>query len=992
MNHILFENELQDFITANNSKIKLSTKHIKYLNNSLEWIIGKDGELFINKSIPYKPFDGNSKDQSRHSFVMWVYNENPVDSNLIFVFKKEENIKCSFLFNLNFEGWRCAWVEYDRDMTGNPVENMNNLTIKAPKIMEGNSLYFSEIILSTKLDARHHTRSEQTPFVNISADSMVNSHWMSLYAFDEEKKKNCNFISSATLEEKFEAKKIERKFNEYLNEIPILKSFTNVKNEYSSYEIKITTDENNKEIIKGRSIDYIHSLKVTEGLDGLTAKEYQIKFNSVLSKHYVMTLYNIALIYNKTLDKNEKNELKIMFVNMFKHFYDQGFASGSNVGTVHHLGYELKNYYPAIYLMKTVLEEANCMDKAQKSMEWFSGIGRIFYENLKADGINMDVLNTLSESMLISILTLDENSRVHLLKQYKKWLAFACSPKDGLMGPFKSSGVGYHHANFYPAYTRDGLTGLAPIIYFLSGTIFRLPQKQHELVKKVVMGFRWFANREYFLINTCSRHPKGNQKFNNEFFKWLALAGTPNGTEIIDREVAAAYLRLTDDYNDNIYIKFKNMGIEVEKAPSGNWAINHAVLGLHRRNDWLVGVRGHNRYLWANETYVANNLYGRYITHGNVEIVNTPLKYDGINEISLNSAFQQKGWDWNSWPGTTVIQKPIDELKSEVNNVDIYSGFEEMLISDETYAGALDLEGENGMFAMKLHEHSKYESSHRARKSVFMFDNRIICLGSNIENKNTKYNTITTLFQTAIIDTTNTTNIFNTDENYFFDNGNGYIVADSSKVTATCENQQSRDQADGSITYGVFAKAVIEHGIAPKNAEYEYLVIIETTLEELKLIRDKQKSTKSIYTVLQKNKYAHIVKDIATNTIGYALFEKNKSVNIGYVINIDTPAMLMIREEDNKLILSLCDPNLRLYEGIEEDQYDENNIQKEVSLYSRKWIDKPSKMHTLNLTIKGLWTLDKENQNCTVTSNTAETTTLAFNNKDGNKIEITLHK
>lgn len=989
MNHILFENEIQNFIKATNSKINLSTKHVKYLNNSLEWIIGKDGELHINEPIPYENFDGNPKDQSRHSFVMWIYNENSVDDNLAFEFKKDGVSKCSFLLNLNFEGWRCAWVEYDRDMTGTPAENMDNLTIKAPNTMEGKSLYFSEFILSTKLDGRHHTRSEQTPFVNVIADSLVNSHWMSLYAFNEEKKKRCNSIPEATEQEKLEANKVEQKFRNYLNKHPLPKSFETIKEEYESYRIKITIDENGKEIINGVSIDYINTLIILDGLDGLSLKEYKIKFESTYSKDYVMTLYNTALAYSRTANNAEKIELKTMFVNMFKHFYDQGFACGSNIGTVHHLGYDIKNYYPAIYLMKNVLEEANCMDKAQKSIEWFSGMGRIFYENLKADGINMDVLNTLSESMLISILTLNEDLRVYLLKQYTKWLTLACSHKNGLLGPFKNSGVGYHHANFYPAYTRDGLIGLAPVIYFLSGSIFRLPQKQYELVKNVVMGFRWFCNREYFLINVCSRHPRGDQKFSNEPFKWLALSGSPDNTQTIDKEVAAAYLRLTDDCNDDIYIQFKKLGIEVEKAPSGNWAINHAVLGLHRRNDWLVGVRGHNRYLWANETYVANNLYGRYITHGNVEIMNKPLKYDGINEIALNSAFQQKGWDWNCWPGTTVIQKPVDELKSEVNNVDIYSGFEEMLISDETYAGALDLKGQNGMFAMKLHEHNKYEGSHRARKSVFMFDNRIICLGSNIENENKKYNTITTLFQTAIIDTNNNTDYFNINENYFFNNGNGYIVSEGCKVTTTCGNQESRDQADSAITYGKFSKAIIEHGIAPQNAEYEYIIIIETTLEELKLIKAKQNS---IYTVLQKDKYAHIVKDNATDTTGYALFENNEAVNKGYIISIDTPAIVMIKEEENKLILSLCDPDLRFYEGIEADQYDRNGIQKEVSLYSRKWIEEPSKVHTLNLTIKGLWNLDKENQNCRVVSKQNETTTLAFDTIEGAKIEVSLHK
>ena len=35
-----------------------------------------------------------------------------------------------------------------------------------------------------------------------------------------------------------------------------------------------------------------------------------------------------------------------------------------------------------------------------------------------------------------------------------------------------------------------------------------------------------------------------------------------------------------------------------------------------------------------------------------------------------------------------------------------------------------------------------------ARKSVFCFDNRMVCLGTGITNSNTEYPTETTLFQT----------------------------------------------------------------------------------------------------------------------------------------------------------------------------------------------------------------------------------------------------
>lgn len=52
---------------------------------------------------------------------------------------------------------------------------------------------------------------------------------------------------------------------------------------------------------------------------------------------------------------------------------------------------------------------------------------------------------------------------------------------------------------------------------------------------------------------------------------------------------------------------------------------------------------------------------------------------------------------------------------------------------------------------MELHEHDKYNGSLRARKSWFFFDNRIVCMGSDIENK-AEGGVHTTLFQNFLAD------------------------------------------------------------------------------------------------------------------------------------------------------------------------------------------------------------------------------------------------
>src|SRR5699024_11170082 len=136
------------------------------------------------------------------------------------------------------------------------------------------------------------------------------------------------------------------------------------------------------------------------------------------------------------------------------------------------------------------------------------------------------------------------------------------------------------------------------------------------------------------------------------------------------------------------------------------------------------------------------------------------------------------------------------------------------------------IQGENGMFGMKLHENPKYNDSHRALKSVFMFDDRVIALGSNIENEDTEHNTETTLFQnhmktedesiwindsSAVKEFPFTSEIETHDAVWLVDNkGQGYYVPEGHTIHLSRDLQHSKDQANGSDTEGNFSTAWID--------------------------------------------------------------------------------------------------------------------------------------------------------------------------------------
>ena len=189
-------------------------------------------------------------------------------------------------------------------------------------------------------------------------------------------------------------------------------------------------------------------------------------------------------------------------------------------------------------------------------------------------------------------------------------------------------------------------------------------------------------------------------------------------------------------------------GFRPEPDPQGNLALGYGCVSVQRRDNWMAVVRGHSRYLWAAEHYLPANFYGRYLAHGSMQILTGK---PGEMVTFTTSGWQENGFDWNRIPGVTSIHLPFEQLRAKVLNVDTFSGMEEMLYSDEAFAGGLSQARLNGNFGMKLHEHDKYNGSHRARKSFHFFGDMIVCLGTDIENTNSEFPTETTVFQLAAV-------------------------------------------------------------------------------------------------------------------------------------------------------------------------------------------------------------------------------------------------
>ena len=987
--------QVPSFISSVNSKLDVSNEHYKDGSHCLKWTFEPNGVLSIRKELLFEKKDPTGKDTYLAAFIVWVYNELPQDKKIVFEFLKDGRKCTSFPFGINFTGWRAAWVCYERDMEGSPEEGMDEIRIVAPDVK--GSLYLDHIIPASKVDARQQTADVQVPFVNKG----TTNHWLVLY--ERSLLKPDLALIPVNEKQKQDMHLIEQRFKDMLYVPGQLteKELASIRREYDSYRIIY---QNGK--ISGLPIFMVRQAEAYERMIPDWDKDMFTKLGMEMSGYFNL-MKRIAIAYHNASQSVAKDELKEKFMSMYDHITDQGVAYGSCWGNIHHYGYSIRGLFVSYFLMKDVLREAGKLNDAERTLNWYAMTNEVYPEPTM-NGMDIDTFNTKLQGRVASILIMEDSpEKLQYLRSFSRWLDYGCRPALGLAGSFKKDGACFHHRNNYPAYAVGGLDGATQMIYLLSGTTFRLSELAHETVKHVLLTMRFYCNLKQWSLSMSGRHPNGKGELIPIQYAMMAISGTPDGKQTIDPDMAAAYLRLVapfetlnadaPDYLPKVSQqkelemkrRLEEAGFQAEPDPQGNLALGYGCISVQRRKHWAAVVRGHSRYLWASEHYLPANFYGRYLAHGSMEIL-TGVSGETVGLIS--SGWQENGFDWNRIPGVTSIHLPFEQLRANVLNVDTYSGMEEMLFSDEAFAGGLSQASWNGNFGMKLHEHDKYNGSHRARKSFHFFDDVIVCLGTDIENENVEYPTETTVFQLAATNSERRDywDTYESDGKIYIDpNGVGYYLSDASRKDGQFEKnfpQITVGERSVEPTVGDWVSLTLQHGKAPKGASYEYAVLPHTDLSSLTAF-----ARKPTYKVLQQDRNAHIVRSLADRITSYVLFEKpEQMLEDGLLLKADTSCLVMIKENAGKVLLTVAQPDLALYRGPNDEIFDENGKRIERSIYSRPWIDNDSGEIFVTLVLKGCWRIT-ETAYCKQVAVNQKQTVLRFNCKDAASYDIELH-
>lgn len=873
-----------EFTAGPGSRLGISREHYKSGGKSLRWDWDREGAWIQYKSPEaFRHLTGQNPDPIVYewvtfcdlsAFAMWIFCEKPLGKQLECTVEP----KSGFYVNMNFDGWAPVNFIYGRDLAVFP-ENADTLTVRAPKGVAKGTIYIDDFAPRRERDVRSVMATSRQPYLNnkeLKSDRVLDlpraqDAVFSVMLLNREGKRIAlpEITGLAPEQERL----LERLSAEFLTQYRM-----------PPQEYRTGDGEYAKLLAYRQQFKLERSGKFVSGQIGRAMKFYEAW--GELARAY----------HSGQLSAERREELLVLMMDMADLVIQQG----------HDAFYVLRtSFIGPVMLMRGELEKTGRYEPLIARLRNIIGVNDFYLEQPVG---NADYYNTLLYSAYAVIFL--QNGKIRQwqdLLALKHWLDATADN-----GEIMADGTFMHHRMIYSGYAFPAIGPICTVLHHLRGTPF-FAGKMYERARTAIMAMSFYSNP--YAPHMFSGRWRVCDNFSSRLNALALLAGCH---EPPDAGPAARYLYYRGDTPEAEV--FREAGIAPDPM-NGSLALNYAVSLTHRRGQTTATVRGQRSGLFANEIYAfqGGNTMGRYLNYGQLQI---------LGETPARSGFvMDKGWDFNHWPGTTARVLPFDALRQHFENVEALTG--------EYFAGATTLDG-NGAWAMKLREEapevddplrvgppryflgqeeyekrcreSRYDTSFRARKSMFFFDGKIIALGSAIASSDDAP-VVTTLFQNSLEKAETVSRRHDsgaalwltsaTGHTYYIPAGNREVVFESGFMKKPYHShwfpRKPEKHREIKPNEGPMELAFINHGPNAEGAGYEYCIFLNGSDGSIP------------YRVLRRDRQAHIVRDTATDTTGYALFEAGPGD--GLLRSADAPCIAMIREKaDGNLAVSLFNP------------------------------------------------------------------------------------
>ncbi|WPX41030.1 chondroitinase family polysaccharide lyase [Akkermansia sp. N21116] len=594
--------------------------------------------------------------------------------------------------------------------------------------------------------------------------------------------------------------------------------------------------------------------------------------------------------------------------------------------------YRYTRQIPADFLSALPICDNKRKERLIAAIRDFLTINRLYSDasNTNERQINSDFIYTMLPHLFVCALHHPNDKQAILyLMEFSRFLSNCTEYTPGTKGVLKPDGTGFHHGSHYNGY----MYAYNPWVEYmgrLKGSAFRINKSAYERLRKAVFSLYLMSvcsesdNNRYFANSMAGRHPfyGMNVTFPQKLFELLIEVGGDVYGSPYDPGLASCY---------NYFYKTRKYANAPQWDANGFYPFNYSPAAVYRQDNWIAVMRCPTAKLWGAEIYDKTNRFGRYQSHGTLEV----LYEGGLAKCGYPDGENRNGagWDWNMMPGSTTVHytdwKTMMPAGNDSARFDQYA-------RTTNFSGAVAGQ-EGGIFAAVFDQGDSWgskrfeETNLFFRKSVFATNGMLLSLGTDISAKGNypdEWITATNLFQ----------NIVSEESNKLMVNGKeiqcrdklvissresvwmitpastGYFVPSGHDDIQVIYGKQSSPPSSGpanKLGEIVVAKAFIHHGIKPQGKSYQFLVVPAATEERMRELATQQESGK-LFQVMRMDKQVHQAQYLPSHTIYYSLFEPVSDLSGGILLSSETPLLILEQSHKNngELNLNLCFPDL----------------------------------------------------------------------------------
>jgi chondroitin AC lyase len=437
-------------------------------------------------------------------------------------------------------------------------------------------------------------------------------------------------------------------------------------------------------------------------------------------------------------------------------------------------------------------------------------------------------------------------------------------------GSFHQHGPQIQFGNYGLAYVGD----MIKWIRMLRQTPFYFDETKMTILRNYLLeGQQWIVWKNQMDISACGRQlfvnaQKGKAKnLSNDFLQM----------ETLDPDFAPIYRKANNYENLSGNKHFWRSDFQVQRTPDYYFSIKMC-------SDRVIGAESCN----------SENIRGYYLGDGATYLYQSGKEYENIFPF----------WDWKKMPGTTTHQDHKELPVLTASDYRIVSNF---------VGGVSD--GKNGIAAMDYNR-----DGISAKKSWFIFNNQIICLGAGITSS-TGIPVTTSINQSFLngdlIVKTNVEEKLPAESSetllsrWILHDGAGYYLPEGgnlkfeTKTVTGSWNRVALMYKDEPVRAEIF-KLWLDHGSNPSGKTYAYFVIPQATRAVME-----QLDAKPAFRILSNDISSQSVVSTDQTLGGIIFYRAGKSELFGGIAT-DQPCVVMVKRESNGLTISISDPTQKL--------------------------------------------------------------------------------